>query len=172
MRPSKNGRLPDLRYESGNNSRLEHLYEFNACEIIFFGSEEFASEKRASAMPLIRKLAETMDIQMSLQSATDPFFSTASAAKAFSQQTHDVTSEVLLATLTENMHATLMVGGSENLHGSSFVKRFDISPEDGAPAHTGCIGLGIERRVIAAFTHNGFENRGCPVRITNEKSHI
>lgn len=154
-----------FRYESRNISGLDRLYEFNVREIVFVGSEEFVAEKRARALPLIKELAETVDLDMSLQSATDPFFATVSAAKKFFQQAHDVKSEILLSSLSPEGSPKLLAGGSVNLHGAFFGERFDIKTEDGVAAHTGCIGLGIERWVIAAFTQHGFDPARWPERV-------
>ena len=153
-----------FRFESRNISGLDRLYEFNVREIVFVGTESFVAKKRLDALPLIRELAETLDLDMTLQSATDPFFATVSAAKKFFQQAHDVKSEILLQTLDLTGTPKSMAGGSVNLHGNFFGERFDITASDGAAAHTGCIGLGIERWVISAFTQHGFE----PSRWPNE----
>ena len=55
--------------------------------------------------------------------------------------------------------------GSINLHGNFFGKRFDIKGADGEPVQTGCVGLGIERWVLAAFTQHGFDERRWPEAI-------
>lgn len=154
-----------FRYESRNISGLDRLYEFNVREIVFVGSEEFVADRRERALPLVRSLAETIDLDMSLQSATDPFFATVSAAKKFFQQAHDVKAEILLASLDSEDRRKWLAGGSINLHGNFFGQRFDIRTEDGAPAHTGCIGLGIERWIIAAFTQHGLDPERWPARV-------
>ncbi|MEM9059729.1 MAG: hypothetical protein AAGD13_04635 [Pseudomonadota bacterium] len=154
-----------FRYESRNISGLDRLYEFNVREIVFVGSEEFVAERRERALPLVVSLAETLDLDMSLQSATDPFFATVSAAKKFFQQAHDVKNEILLSTLKPDGSKKLLAGGSVNMHGTFFGERFDITTEDGSPAHTGCIGLGIERWVVTAFTQHGFDPDRWPERV-------
>ncbi len=55
--------------------------------------------------------------------------------------------------------------GSVNLHGNFFGERFDIKAADGAPASTACIGLGVERWVLAAFAQHGFEEERWPVDV-------
>jgi seryl-tRNA synthetase len=102
---------------------------------------------------------------MSLQSATDPFFATVSAAKKFYQAAHDVKNEVLLPVLGPDGAAKMLAGGSINLHGRFFGERFDIRGPDGGPAHTGCIGLGIERWVLAGFTQHGFDPDRWPAEV-------
>jgi len=50
-----------------------------------------------------------------------------------------------------------MACGSVNMHGRFFGEKFNITAADGESASTGCIGLGIERWVLAAFTQHGFD---------------
>jgi seryl-tRNA synthetase len=47
--------------------------------------------------------------------------------------------------------------GSVNLHGHFFGERFNIRDGAGKFVQTGCVGLGIERWVLAAFTQHGFD---------------
>lgn len=157
-----------FRYESRNISGLDRLYEFNVREIVFVGSEDYVAAKRQAALPLVRALAEGFDLEMSLQSATDPFFATVSAAKKLFQAAHDVKNEILLPVLKEDGSRKMLAGGSINLHGPFFGERFDIRTECGAVAHTGCIGLGVERWVLAAFTQHGFDPDRWPARVRDE----
>lgn len=157
-----------FRYESRNVSGLDRLYEFNVRELVFVGSEEMVVEARTRSLPAIRQLAENLDLDMTLQSATDPFFATVSAAKKLFQQAHEVKSEILLHTLNGDGQPKLLAGGSVNLHGTFFGERFDIRTEDGELAHTGCIGLGVERWIAAAFTQHGLDANRWPSALRKE----
>ena len=59
----------------------------------------------------------------------------------------------------------MLACGSVNLHGNFFGKRFGFNCANGEPAQTGCVGLGIERWVLAAFTQHGFDERRWPESI-------
>jgi seryl-tRNA synthetase len=61
----------------------------------------------------------------------------------------------------------MLACGSINLHGNFFGKRFGFTCANGEPAQTGCVGLGIERWVLAAFTQHGFDERRWPEAIRN-----
>ena len=78
-----------FRYESRNICGLDRLYEFNVREIVFVGTDEYVRGCRTKALPLVEELASTFDLDMKLQTATDPFFATVSAAKKFYQQAQD-----------------------------------------------------------------------------------
>ena len=55
--------------------------------------------------------------------------------------------------------------GSVNLHGNFFGERFDITDGEGSAAFTACIGLGIERWVLAAFVQHGFDPERWPDQV-------
>ncbi len=157
-----------FRYESRNASGLDRLYEFNVREIVFVGTENFVANRRKRALPLIVELAKTFDLDMEIETATDPFFATVSASKKFFQAAMEVKNEILIPVLDGKGGTKKMACGSVNMHGRFFGEKFDITASDGEPAHTGCIGLGIERWVLAAFTQHGFDPMRWPEGVRDE----
>ncbi len=151
-----------FRYESRNINGLDRLYEFNVRELVFVGSEDYCRDVRQRALPIVEKLARYFDLDMQIQTATDPFFATVSAAKKFWQAAQEVKNEIKIPVLDGNGNRKLLACGSINLHGNFFGNRFDIKCADGAPVQTGCVGLGIERWVLAAFTQHGFDEARWP----------
>jgi seryl-tRNA synthetase len=154
-----------FRYESRNINGLDRLYEFNVRELVFAGSEDFVRDCRGKALPVVEELASFIDIDCSVQTATDPFFATVSAAKKFWQAAQEVKNEIKIPALGNDGSQKLLACGSINLHGNFFGKRFGILTSDGEPAQTGCVGLGIERWVLAAFTQHGFEAKRWPAAV-------
>jgi seryl-tRNA synthetase len=154
-----------FRYESRNISGLDRLYEFNVRELVFVGSEDYIRACRLKALPIVEELAAMIDIDCKVQTATDPFFATVSAAKKFWQAAQEVKNEIKIPALASDGSVKQLACGSINLHGNFFGKRFGIEAADGEPAHTGCVGLGIERWVLAAFTQHGFEADRWPAAI-------
>jgi seryl-tRNA synthetase len=157
-----------FRYESRNINGLDRLYEFNVRELVFVGSEDYVVECRTKALPLIEELASYFDLDCKIQSATDPFFATVSAAKKFYQAAEEVKAEIKIPVLDKDGKEKLLACGSINLHGNFFGKKFEINALNGSVAHTGCVGLGIERWVLAAFTQHGFDERRWPENVSNE----
>ena len=151
-----------FRYESRNIRGLDRLYEFNVRELVFVGSEDYVRACRMKSLPIIEELAALIDIDCKVQTATDPFFATVSAAKKFWQAAQEVKNEIKIPALDADGSVKQLACGSINLHGNFFGKRFDIRTADGEPAQTGCVGLGIERWVLAAFTQHGFDERRWP----------
>ena len=151
-----------FRYESRNIRGLDRLYEFNVRELVFVGNEDYVRDCRRKALPIVEELAALVDIDCRVQTATDPFFATVSAAKKFWQAAQEVKNEIKIPALNSAGEITQLACGSINLHGNFFGKRFDIKDADGEPVQTGCVGLGIERWVLAAFTQHGFERNRWP----------
>lgn len=154
-----------FRYESRNIRGLDRLYEFNVRELVFVGNEDYVRGCRTKALPIVEELASMMDIDCKVQTATDPFFATVSAAKKFWQAAQEVKNEIKIPALGADGQVNQLACGSINLHGNFFGKRFDIKDADGEPVQTGCVGLGIERWVLAAFTQHGFERSRWPADV-------
>ena len=157
-----------FRYESRNIKGLDRLYEFNVRELVFVGSEGYVRSARLKALPIVEELAALMDIDCKVQTATDPFFATVSAAKKFWQAAQEVKNEIKIPALGNDGEVKQLACGSINLHGNFFGKRFDIKGADGEPVQTGCVGLGIERWVLAAFTQHGFDPKRWPSAIAKQ----
>jgi seryl-tRNA synthetase len=156
-----------FRYESRNINGLDRLYEFNVRELVFVGSEEYVRACRTKALPLVEELANFMDIDCQVQTATDPFFATVSAAKKFWQAAQEVKNEIKIPALSNDGTKKMLACGSINLHGNFFGKRFGFTCANGEPAQTGCVGLGIERWMLAAFTQHGFDPMRWPEAVRN-----
>ena len=146
-----------FRYESRNISGLDRLYEFNVRELVFVGTEDYVRDVRNQCLPLVEELAMFFDLDCKLQTATDPFFATVSAAKKFWQAAQEVKNEIKIPVLDADGNKKAIACGSINLHGNFFGKRFDICDGEDNAVMTGCVGLGIERWVLAGFTQHGFD---------------
>lgn len=157
-----------FRYESRNICGLDRLYEFNVRELVFVGSEDHVRDCRRRALEAVGSLATYFDIDCRIQTATDPFFATVSAAKKFWQAAQEVKNEIKIPALAADGSVKQLACGSINLHGNFFGRRFGFNGPDGEPAQTGCVGLGIERWVLATFTQHGFEPHRWPENIRNE----
>ena len=155
-----------FRYESRNVAGLDRLWEFNVRELVFVGSDEHVAACRRRVLPLIGELATMLDLECRIETASDPFFATVSAARTFWQRAQEVKNEIMLPIEPAPDGAPRRLAcGSVNLHGHFFGDRFAIAAEDGASAATGCVGLGIERWVLAAFSQHGFDPQRWPATV-------
>jgi seryl-tRNA synthetase len=165
-----------FRYESRNLVGLDRLWEFNVRELVFAGSEAHVADCRRRVLPVIGELAGIFDLECRIETASDPFFATVSAARTFWQRAQEVKNEIIL-TIEPGPDGSRreLACGSINLHGKFFGDRFAIGlaegAEDGASdgtAATACVGLGIERWVLAAFSQHGFDPKRWPASIRRE----
>jgi seryl-tRNA synthetase len=157
-----------FRYESRNLTGLDRLWEFNVRELVFVGSEAHVADCRRRALPVIGELAKMFDLECRIETASDPFFATVSAARTFWQRAQEVKNEIILPINPGPDGAPRELAcGSINLHGRFFGDRFDIAAE-GEVAATSCIGLGIERWVLAAFSQHGFDPERWPEGVRHE----
>ena len=152
-----------FRYESRNTRGLDRLAEFNVRELVFLGDDALISERRREAVELLGELITEWDLECRIETATDPFFATVGAARAFWQEARDVKYEIRLTVGTDPRgKPRTIAGGSFNLHESFFGERFSITAAEGEPAFTGCVGVGIERWVLAVFSQHGLDPDGWP----------
>ena len=156
-----------FRYESRNISGLDRLYEFSVRELVFVGSDEYTRECRQKALKAVEELVGFFDLDAIVQTATDPFFATVSAAKKFWQQSQEVKNEILIPVAKNDGSHKELACGSINLHGNFFGQKFDIASGD-EPAHTGCVGLGIERWVLACFSQHGIDPSRWPAEVRTQ----
>ena len=157
-----------FRFESRNISGLDRLWEFNVRELVFAGSDTFTADGRRRTLPLIEELAGRLDLECVVETAADPFFATISAAKSFWQLAQEVKNEILLPLGPwSDGSMKRMACGSLNLHGNFFGDRFDFKA-GGESGFTACVGLGLERWVLAAFTQHGFDPGRWPSNVRKE----
>ncbi|WP_374562566.1 hypothetical protein [Ideonella sp.] len=151
-----NGRI--ARYESSSMVGLDRLWEFCQRSIIWLGEDGFCNERREWAMELAMELARAWDIDCTIETASDPFFTSVSTAKSFWQRGQDLKFELRAAVEGRDGDGPRTVAaGSFNLHGTYFGTAFNISDASGGPAFSGCASWGLERLVLVVFTQHGLE---------------
>ncbi len=143
-----------FRYESKNMSDLARLWEFTMREIVFVGEAERVIHARQKAMDFFWRLVELLDVSATLETASDPFFTTEYKTLRFFQISNELKYELRLPFNKKDTVAA----ASFNYHESYFGKRFGIQTTNKTPAHTGCAAFGIERLVYALIAQVGYEN--------------
>jgi seryl-tRNA synthetase len=91
--------------------------------------------------------------------ANDPFFGRAGRMLAATQREQSLKFE-LLVTVASSDRPTAVV--SCNYHQDHFGQRYDIRTAAGEPAHSACVGFGLERITLALFRRHGFDTRRWP----------
>ena len=152
------------RYEGANHSQLGRLMEFSLREVIFLGEPNFIRETREECLRLIKKLAVDWEFGGVLQSENDPFFTSDFEIKAEHQRKMKMKYE-FRAYISDNDDGLAVM--SSNLHGLTFSKTFNIESDDW-PVHTGCIGFGLERMIIALIAQHGVDPECWPKNLKAE----
>lgn len=137
-----------FRHEpAGDPSRLQffHMHEF-----VRIGEPESVLSWRAQWRDRAIELLRAVGLDANTEVANDPFFGRTGRLLAMAQREGELKFEV-----------TVPVGGdsptamaSFNYHGTHFAESHGLLMADGRLAHTGCLGFGEERIVLALlFTH-------------------
>jgi seryl-tRNA synthetase len=141
-----------FRNERSATNRLDRLTNFTVRDIMFVGSEEFVLEARQGLIERLSRFIEALHLNAKIETANDPFFANESAMKSVFQNAHRLKYELLAH--IPHLEREIAVG-SINLHTDFFGKAFDIHLADGRNAHSGCIGVGMERMTYALFCQHG-----------------
>ena len=90
--------------------------------------------------------------------ANDPFFGRAGKMMKLSQRDQGLKLEMVIPVANAQPTACL----SFNYHQDHFATTWGVQLADGAPAHTGCVGFGLERLALALFKRHGLDVQGWP----------
>ncbi|NYE96221.1 seryl-tRNA synthetase [Psychromicrobium silvestre] len=134
------------------------MVAFRMREYVVLGTEEQARGHRDLWLRLSQELLESLGLQITVESANDPFFGRAGRLLASGQREAKLKFEVLTEVFPG--HPTAIASG--NWHQSHFGENFSITAEDGSVAHSGCFGFGLERIMLALVARHGVEVSAWP----------
>ncbi|MCU1392753.1 MAG: amino acid--[acyl-carrier-protein] ligase [Ilumatobacteraceae bacterium] len=138
------------------------LQAFRQREHIRVGTPDQALEWRETWVERIPKLLESIGLEFTSDFANDPFFGRTGKLMSVNQRAQELKIEWLVPVFGEE-HPTACV--SANYHQNHFGELFGITTEDGAEAHSGCVGFGLERCVVAMFAAHGTDIDAWPESI-------
>ena len=95
--------------------------------------------------------------------ANDPFFGRAGRLMKMSQREQELKYEFLVNVYGDGDRTAC---ASINYHQGHFGHLFDITTDDGEPAHSSCIGFGLERIGVALFSQHGMELGAWPAAVS------
>jgi len=148
-----------FRYEAGNLSRLERLWDFTMREIVFVGSSDEVLEQRRRGLAATVSLFDEWELSYEIVTATDPFFIEEYGSRTAFQNAFDLKQEVRVDL---PFNRKTMAAGSLNFHQDFFGRAFDIRDASGSPRTTGCIGFGLERVALAVVAQHGVDPNAWP----------
>ncbi len=147
------------RYEDGNHIPLERLWEFTMREIIVVGTRQQVEDVRQSLVRQVTALVDTLELDASIETASDPFFAAGDEGRRLMQQAGALKYELRLAV---DETGRTIAAASFNHHHDFFGTRFGIRLADDTPAHSGCVAFGLERWVLALLAQHGVERGAWP----------
>jgi seryl-tRNA synthetase len=106
-----------------------------------------------------REMMEMLELPHEVEVANDPFFGRAGRMMGASQREQELKFELVVPV---NSIAKPTACMSFNYHMDNFGKAWNIRQADGTPAHTACVGFGLERIALALFRHHGFDVKAWP----------
>ena len=125
---------------------------FRMLEYVRMGKPDEAQSFRDLWIERAREIAEMLELPAAVEVANDQFFGRSGKVMASSQREQALKFELLLRVNPEQSTA----GMSFNYHQGHFGERWSIFCADGSPAHTACIGFGLERIAMALLREHGF----------------
>ncbi|MGA8029517.1 MAG: aminoacyl--tRNA ligase-related protein [Bryobacteraceae bacterium] len=149
-----------FRYESRNTTSLERLWDFTLREFIFVGSREGVKQKRQESMDAVKAWVEELELAVTFETASDPFFTADFSEKTYFQLLSDLKYEMRVNLAPDRTIAA----GSFNLHNDFFGKTFQIRSGD-STAFSSCVGFGIERWICAFLAQKGFDVKRWPEQV-------
>ena len=141
-----------FRYESGALDGLGRLWDFTMSECVAVGTQEDVLAFRERGIQRSMRLFEEWGLSLDVHPATDPFFVDVYAKQALFQAAFELKYE---ASAVLPYRQEPLAIASFNYHQDFFGRAFAISDAADRPAHTGCLGIGIERFLLAFLAQHG-----------------
>ena len=112
------------RFEGGDHTPLERLWDFTMREIIVLGSRDQVETVRQTLVRQVSDLVTRLELDGQVQIATDPFFTAGDEGRRLMQQAGALKYELLLAVDADGRGVATT---SFNHHHDFFGARFDIT---------------------------------------------
>lgn len=148
-----------FRYESSNMRELTRLWDFTMRELVFLGDSDTVLQERQRCVDVVGEFLDEIGLAAEIRTASDPFYIAPDASsKTYFQLTAETKYEI--SALLPNKQRLAI--GSLNYHTDFFGRAFDINVEGAGPAHSSCIGFGLERFVCAFLAQHGNDPEDWP----------
>lgn len=138
------------------------MQSFRQHEQVYVGDAEGALAFRdfwvEQASAILRGLGLKVDVDV----ANDPFFGRAGRMLAANQRQSALKFEVLSPICSDEKPTAI---ASCNCHQDHFGLPFGIRTADGAPAHSACVGFGLERIALALLRTHGLDPAAWPADV-------
>jgi seryl-tRNA synthetase len=131
-------------------------------EIIVLGTRSQVEDVRQALIGRVADLVTALDLDASIDAATDPFFAAGDEGRRLMQQAAALKHELQMPV---DATGRTIATASFNHHHDYFGTRFLITLPDGSTAHSGCVAFGLERWVLALFAQHGTDESAWPATV-------
>lgn len=149
-----------FRHEpSGDPARLQ---TFRMHEYVRIGKPDDVRGFRDMWLERSLEMVRGWGLDVHPEVANDPFFGRGGKILATSQRDQELKFELAVPICSVERPTAVV---SCNYHQDHFAQKFNIKTSDGEPAHTACVGFGLERITLALFKTHGFRPATWPVEV-------
>ena len=138
---------------------MDRMQMFRQREYVRIGSPDEVVRFRQSWLEKAPQLIDMLGLPCHVEVANDPFFGRAARMLKASQRDQELKFELLIP-INDGQKPTACI--SFNYHQDHFGTGWGLQTEDGAVAHTACVGFGMERLTLALFKHHGLDPAAWP----------
>lgn len=159
------GRTVDLRafvFRHEPSADPARMQIFRQREYVRLGRPDEALAHRDYWLQRGQEMLRAVGLDVTPVVANDPFFGAGKRLMAASQREQTLKFELVVPVASAEKPTAVV---SCNYHMDHFGNSFDIRSDDGAPAHTACIGFGLERIALALFKKHGFDPAKWPKEV-------
>jgi seryl-tRNA synthetase len=136
------------------------MQAFRMHEIVRVGTPDDAVAHRERWVQRGLEVLADLGLEAEAVIANDPFFGRAGRMLAANQRNENLKTELVVRLYGDLDDGTAVV--SCNCHRDHFGHTFDISTADGEPAHSACVGFGMERIALALLRTHGIDSDKWP----------
>jgi seryl-tRNA synthetase len=132
---------------------------FRQREYVRLGTADEAYEHRNYWLQRGKEMLQSVGLDVTAVLANDPFFGRGGRVMKATQKEQDLKFELVVPICSTEKPTAV---SSCNYHLDHFGVGFDIKSADGQPAHTACIGFGLERITLALLKTHGLKPEAWP----------
>lgn len=149
-----------FRHEPSQDPARMQLFRMR--EYVRIGTAEQVKAFRETWLARGAKLIASLGLPCHVDLANDPFFGRAGKMLANNQREGGLKFELLIPVTSDEKPTACL---SFNYHQDHFGTLWGMTLEGGAPAHSACVGFGLERIALAMFRHHGADVARWPAAV-------
>jgi seryl-tRNA synthetase len=138
------------------------MQAFRQREFVYVGEPERAERFRDLWIERGLEMLSALELSVESVVANDPFFGRSGRLLAAGQLQEALKYELVSPVCSTEKPTAI---ASSNCHRDHFGVPFEITTADGEPAHSACVGFGLERITLALLHSHGVEMSNWPVSV-------